>query len=53
MKEKITIWCNKLDDIENLWHNSLMNAGWDVKEPIKVKFNWRKFQWQYKAVFIK
>lgn len=42
-----TIWCSDLDEAELMWEKEYMNNGWDVYEPIEVKWNLSKMDFLY------
>lgn len=43
----LTIWCSDLREAEDLWQNVYMLNGWDVDQPIEVKWNWKRFDYLY------
>ena len=49
----ITIWTNDLDEAQRMWEKVYLPDGWDVKEPIETKWNWGKFEWQYRFKLVK
>ena len=51
--EELTIWCNDLNAAERLWQEVYIPDGWDVKEPIDLKWNWKRFEYQYMFKLIK
>jgi hypothetical protein len=38
---------DSIEELEQIWQNELMDNGWDIKKPISVRFNWRKFDYEY------
>jgi hypothetical protein len=50
---QLIIWCNNLDVLEKLCKEVYMTDGWDVKEPIRRKWNWKKFNYEYRFKLIK
>ncbi len=50
---ELTIWCNDLNAAERLWQEVYMPDGWDVKEPIDTKWNWKRFDYEYRFKLIK
>lgn len=42
-----TFSADTMEELEEIWQNKLMNNGWDVKKPLDVRFNWRKFDYEY------
>lgn len=50
---ELTIWCNDLDAAQKLWEKVYMPNGWDVKEPIETKWNWKRFDYEYRFKLIK
>lgn len=43
----LTIWCSELEEAEDLWQKVYMLDGWDVEQPIEVKWNWKHFDYLY------
>jgi|LauGreDrversion4_2_1035121.scaffolds.fasta_scaffold3115215_1 hypothetical protein len=43
----LTIWCSDLQEAEDLWRKVYMLDGWDVKETISVKWNWKRFEYLF------
>jgi hypothetical protein len=43
----LTIWCSDLQEAEDLWQKVYMLDGWDVDQPIEVKWNWKRFDYLY------
>ena len=44
----VTIWTNDLNNAQRVWEGVYMNDGWDIDEPIKVKWNWKRLEYQYR-----
>lgn len=45
---ELTIWCNNLEEAKKLLDKICKGDEWNVKEPIKRKWNWKRFQFEYK-----
>jgi hypothetical protein len=43
----LIIWCSDLQEAEDLWQKVYMLDGWDVDQPIEVKWNWKRFDYLY------
>ena len=50
---ELTICCSDLDAAEKLWQDVYMPGGWDVKEPIETRWNWKRFDYEYMFKLIK
>lgn len=38
-----TYSADSIGELEHIWKNHLMDNGWDIEEPIDVRFNWLRF----------
>ena len=43
----LSIWCSELQEAEELWQKVYMPDGWDIEQPIEVKWNWKMFDYLY------
>jgi len=43
----LTIWCSDLQEGLDLWQKVYMLDGWDVVQPIEVRWNWKRFDYLY------
>ena len=43
----INIWCSSLDEAEFLWQKKYMLDGWDIEQPLEVRWNWKKLEYLY------
>lgn len=43
----VIIWCSDVQEAENLWEKVYMRDGWNVVQPLEVKWNWKKFNYLY------
>ena len=43
----LTIWCSNLQEAEELWEKVYMIDGWNVEQPLAVKWNWKRFNHLY------
>jgi hypothetical protein len=48
-----TVWTDNLDDAEAFWRIACIGDKWNVKEPIKVKFDWKRLKSRYRFKLIK
>lgn len=49
---ELTLWFNDFEEMEFTCLN-YTRSGWNVKEPVKIKFNWREFKWMLKIKLVK
>jgi len=49
----ITIWTNDLAEAQRMCEQVYLPDGWEVKEPIETKWNWKRFEWQYRFKLVK
>jgi len=50
---ELTIWCKDLDAAKKLWIEVYMPDGWEIKESIKVRWNWKIFDYEYRFKLMK
>jgi hypothetical protein len=41
-----TYSADTMEKLESEWYK-IMNNGWDVKKPVDVRWNWRKFDYEF------
>jgi len=46
----IEVWDADLDGLQKKWVNEYMNNGYEIEEPVEVKWNFRTMQIEYRFV---
>ena len=46
----IEVWDADLDSLKSKWVNEYMNNGYDVEEPVDVKWNRKTMSFQYRFI---
>lgn len=49
----ITIWSDDINEAKHILEKVYLQHGWDIKEPIKTKWSWSKFDFMYVVKLIK
>jgi len=47
-RTELTVWCSDFDFSKKLWEEVYLPDGWDIKEPIQTKWNWKRFNYEYR-----
>lgn len=42
-----TFSADTIEELETIWQTELMDNGWDVKKPMDIRWNWRKFDYEF------